>query len=300
MNGLDSHNFYYTSPKSWSELGESWYTKARSWRLPGAATLDFTPTAASEYSSGEEGMQTSSNRKPVAMLQLSNILYWHVCCSITCASAPAHPFASWASPTIVKIRCNEKNWTLNYPVLPRAVYTVGWQQLLLPAHLCSACSVHTITSSEPFWGQRWSLAISVCSGVAAVLTLFTKGLTHFHCQHSWGSRNAIPTWTHSWRQAEAGWCLRRKPTGTTQTETPPPSPPSLPLRTSFACQTQLLEVFKHAFQMFSCILNWSSANQEPPYQPFLSSHKHLPHFVTSRTNLQTSLSPARHLPPCFH
>lgn len=171
MNGLESHNFYSTSPKLWSELSEGWYTKACGWRLPGAATLDFTPTAASDYSSKEEGMQTSSNTKPVATLQLSNILYiLYVCCITACTSAPAHPFASWASLTIKKSDTMKRigHWITK-------LYCVNCiQQLLPPVNLCSACSVQKITSSETFWRQRWSLAISVCFGVITVLTLFIR------------------------------------------------------------------------------------------------------------------------------
>ena len=202
MNGLGSHNFYYTSPKWWSELGESWHTNVHSWRQPGAAMLDFTPTAASEHSSEEEGMQTSSNRKPVATLQLSNSLYWRVCCTTAHASAPAHPFASWASPTIIKIGCNEKDWTLNYQVLPCALHTVGWQPLPPPANLRSACSAQKITSSEPFRRQRWSLAISVRSGMATVHT----GINSFPLAALLKEQKRYP---HLYAQLEAlrGWAV---------------------------------------------------------------------------------------------
>lgn len=84
--------------------------------------LNFTTAAASFK---EEGMQISSHQMPVALLQLSNILYWQVRCTTARASTLAHLFASWASLTIIKMGCSEKDQTLNYQVLLHSLHTVG-------------------------------------------------------------------------------------------------------------------------------------------------------------------------------
>lgn len=109
-----------------------------------------------------------------------------------------------------------------------------------PAHLCSACSGQRITSPEPSQTQRWSSAVSVCSGVATQ-----------HC--SYRDFNSSPPATLAMEQkccpqAHRGWAgFSTKPTANTQTQTPCPSPPSLPLHTSFAFQRQLLGAFKTLF-----------------------------------------------------
>lgn len=132
--------------------------------------------------------------------------------------------------------------------------------------------------------------------------LFIQGLTHFHWQHSWRSRNAIPTWRHSWKHSEAGQCLCRKPTANTQTETPRPqhSQPSsshkfcLPNAVTGSLQRCFSDVILDS-ELTLCKSGITLGTQTAAYQPFLSSHKYLPLFVTSWTNLLlTSLT---HLPP---
>lgn len=292
MNGLDSHNLYHTSPKSWSEFGESWETNAGSWRQPGAAALEFTPAAATKQSAKEEGLQTRSNRKPVATRQLSDSLYGQVCCVTAHPSAPAHPFASWASLTTTNIRHDGEDWTLNSQGLLCMLHTARRQQLLRTSAQLAPC--------------RRSLQPNLFKdkGGFSYFSLFWCG----HCPDAVHTRinsfppaappkeqKLSPTCTGSWRRSELGsvWAG-----GLEQTHAA--ALPALLFAQVLPSKCSSWQSSKTLFRWYPGFWTdplwtkdhpWDSA----AYQPFLSSHKYL---HPSRTTEQNYfLTPLTSPPP---
>lgn len=152
----------------------------------------------------------------------------------------------------------------------------------------STSSVQTITSSEPFRGQRWSSAICLF-WCGHCLDVVHRGINSFPLAALLKEQKCYP---HLYTQLEAlrGWAVFMQEAYSKHSN----RNPMLPALPAFLfAQVSPSKCFSDVFlgsELTLCKSRITPGTQAAAYQPFLSSYDHLPLFVTSWTNLLSYIS----------